>query len=65
LPEVPEGHGSDWASGKSQRFIWVEVSTRNSERKILNKEFAEKTRVFGKLRKGKFRESWVTPKILT
>jgi hypothetical protein len=65
LPEVPEGHASDWASGKSQGFIWVEFSTRNSEGKILNKDLAKKIRVFGKLRKGKFGESWISPKILT
>jgi hypothetical protein len=63
--EVPDGEESDWASRKSQAFIWVDISTRNSKRKMLNKEVAQKIRIFGKLRKAKFGESWLTPRRLT
>jgi hypothetical protein len=64
LPNVPEGHERDLACSTSQQFIWVEVSTRNSENKILNDKLGEKILGLGKLRKVTFRVSWLTPKIL-
>jgi hypothetical protein len=52
---VPEGHGSNWASGKCQLFIWVEVSMSNSEKTILKKELAEKPEYSAYGGKGNFR----------
>jgi hypothetical protein len=54
LPEIPDGHRSERVSPTSQPFIWVEVSSKKFNQKILNTELAVKTVVFDKLRKRKY-----------